>query len=72
MNETIRVERELWTAEELADWWGVSASLLRQPAWRQRHGLAAVRVGRLLRFTRAEVAHFMERHAERKNSMETV
>ena len=71
MGEQIQAEK-LLTAEEVAAPWDVSPSLLRNPAWRRRHGLVAIRIGRLLRFSPAEVSSFMERHAERKNSMETV
>ena len=55
---------ELLTAEQVAASWGVSPSLLRQPMWRQRHGLVAIRVGRLLRFAPAQVSDFVQRHAE--------
>lgn len=54
----------LLRVEELADLWKVSPSLLRSPAWRQRHGLTAIRVGRLLRFSPASVSEFTQRHAE--------
>ncbi len=55
---------ELLRVEQVAELWKVSPSLLRSPAWRRRHGLTAIRVGRLLRFTPAEVSDFTQRHAE--------
>jgi len=61
---------ELLTAEQVAASWGVSPSLLRQPTWRQRHGLVAIRVGRLLRFSPAQVTDFVQRHAEGRGAFE--
>ncbi len=63
MGEQIQPEK-LLTAEEVAAPWDVSPSLLRNPAWRRRHGLVAIRIGRLLRFSAADVADFERRHAE--------
>ncbi len=55
---------ELLTAEQVAEIWGVSPSLLRSPSWRRRHGLPAVRIGRLLRFEPQVIATFCERQRE--------
>lgn len=55
---------ELLKVEHVAELWKVSPSLLRSPAWRRRHGLTAIRVGRFLRFSPAEVSGFTQRHAE--------
>jgi hypothetical protein len=71
MDEPIHAEK-LLTAEQVAEPWGVSPSLLRNPAWRQRHGLVAIRIGRLLRFSASDVSNFVARHMERKDSIATV
>jgi len=70
MDDPIQTDK-LLTAEQVAEPWGVSPSLLRNPAWRQRHGLVAIRIGRLLRFSASDVLDFMRRHEERKDSIAT-
>lgn len=55
---------DLLTADELAERFKVSASLFRLPRWRARHGLVAVRVGRLLRFREEDVRRYVLRSLE--------
>lgn len=50
---------DLLTSDELAEKLKISPSLLRTPSWRSRHGILAVRVGRLLRFSAEDVQCFL-------------
>lgn len=56
--------KQLLRAERIAEVWDVAPSLLRSPSWRRRHGLRAVRIGRLLRFEPDVIAEFCDRRRE--------
>jgi excisionase family DNA binding protein len=59
-------EEELLCPKEVAPWLGVSAAWVRDHATRKSPRLPAIKVGRLLRFRRAQVREFLHGGSSRE------
>lgn len=54
----------LMTVEDVADYLSISATTLRSIAFRKKHGLSVIRVGKAIRFSREEIESFVSRNTE--------
>jgi hypothetical protein len=57
-------DTEVFTTDEAAQFIKYSPGALRDPEWRRRVGLQAVRIGKSLRFLRRDLIRFLEERRE--------
>ncbi len=55
---------QVFTPDETAQFLKCSVNSLRDPAWRRRAGLHAVRIGRSLRFRKSDLLKFLDGQRE--------
>lgn len=56
--------QDVLTSEEAAQFIRYSPNVLRDPEWRRRVGLQAIRIGKSLRFLKRDLLLFMEERKE--------
>lgn len=64
MQTEIESQDQVFTADEAAQFLKCSPNVLRDPEWRRRIGLRAIRVGRSLRFLKHDLLQFLEERKE--------
>jgi len=55
---------QVFTSDEAAQFLRCATNSLRDPAWRRRAGLHAVRIGRSLRFRKSDLLNFLDGQRE--------
>jgi hypothetical protein len=57
-------QNEVFTTDQAAEFIKYSSGALRDPAWRRRVGLQAIRIGKSLRFLKYDLLRFLEERRE--------